>query len=148
MDTLLHHKWSASGMLSGAISLLIFTFCFTFGPFNPPPELDRVVAKQVSALKRGVIAGLTGQELKSPPPEIKRIDADSLLTSGSIVLAITALFTAFVGGLRKESAWCVNGALLFGGATLALHAVLFSMALMTCIILLLSVLFFIAFLLG
>lgn len=148
MDTLLHNKWSASGMLFGAISLLIVTFHFTFGPFNPPPKLDHIVAEQVSALKRGIIAGLRGQEPKSVPPEKRPVNLDGLLTGGSIGMAILALFTAFIGGLRKENAWCRNGALLFGGATLALHALLLGMTLVTCLIVLLSILTVVAFFLG
>lgn len=59
MDIISQNKCSLSGMLFGAIALIISIFHFSFGPLSaPPPTLESVVAKQVSAVKKGIIAGL------------------------------------------------------------------------------------------
>ncbi|WP_436857226.1 hypothetical protein [Citrobacter tructae] len=49
-------------MLFGVIALIITLFHFTFGPFNPPQHtLESVAAEHVSAVKKGIIAGLKGE---------------------------------------------------------------------------------------
>lgn len=40
-----------------------------------------------------------------------------------------------IGGIRKESTWRVSGAMLFGGSTIALYAILLYVALICAVLL-------------
>ena len=90
-------------------------------------------------MKRGIIAGLKGDEAPVPVRR-ERPDMDKLLDNVGRGLAVIALGCAFVGGMRKENRWGVSGALFFGGATLAFHVLVFSIGLVCGIILLLLIL--------
>ena len=140
MSTLSHNRWSSAGMLLGALALLLSIIHFTAGPFsNPPPTLEGFVAEKVSAVKKGVIAGLKGEEPQKASAA-REPDIDSIVDSAGIGLAVVALLCAFLGGMRKENRFSVSGALLFGGGTLAFHAVLFGIAVVCAILLLLIIL--------
>lgn len=63
MDIISQNKCSSLGMLSGVIPLILGIFHFSFGPFaSPLPKLESVIAEQVSAVKKGIIAGLKGEK--------------------------------------------------------------------------------------
>ncbi len=135
MEILSQNKFSSLGMLLGAIALIIGIVHFSFGPFSsPPPRLERMVAEQVAAVKKGIIAGLTGKS--TDVEENNTVDIDNLLHNGGIVLAVVALGLAFIGGMRKENRWGIAGALAFGGGTLMFHAVLFGIGVVCAILLL------------
>ena len=61
MEILLRNKFSSVGMLLGVIALLLSLVQFTFGPFSTKSTaLEIVVAEKVSAVKKGIIAGIKG----------------------------------------------------------------------------------------
>lgn len=63
MDIIAQNKCSSLGMLFGAIALILGIFHFSFGPFSAPPfGLESVVAEKVSAVKKGILAGLKGEQ--------------------------------------------------------------------------------------
>ncbi|CBG90754.1 hypothetical protein [Citrobacter rodentium] len=139
MEIISQNKTSAAGMLFGAVALIITLFHFSFGPFTPPrPRLENVIAEQVSAVKKGIIAGLNGETLPAAANE-RAADMDKIMHGTEVALAIIALICAFIGGMRKESLWSVRGALIFGGGTLAFHALLFGLAIFCVIVLFLVV---------
>ena len=121
MEILLRNKFSSVGMLLGVIALLVSLVQFTFGPFSTKSTaLEIVVAEKVSAVKKGIIAGIKGEQ---PTVEAKKktVDIDSILINSGVILSVVALGLAFTGGMRKENRWGVSGALFFSGATLAFH---------------------------
>ncbi|EOF4702939.1 MAG: hypothetical protein P0Y63_23915 [Klebsiella huaxiensis] len=139
METISQNKCSSLGMLFGAIALILGIFHFSVGPFSaPPPTLEGVIAEKVSSVKKGIIAGLKGEK-----PQIiaekKAVDIDKILDNAGILLAVIALVCAFIGGMRKENGWSISGALIFGGGTLAFHALLFGIGLVCGIILLILI---------
>ena len=135
MEILSQNKFSSLGMLLGTIALIVGIVHFSLGPFSsPPPTLETVVAEQVAAVKKGIIAGLTGKS--AAVEEKKSVDIDNLLHNGGIFLAVVALGLAFIGGMRKENRWGIAGALAFGGGTLMFHAVLFGIGVVCAILLL------------
>ena len=139
MDIISQNKCSSLGMLFGAIALILGIFHFSFGPFSaPPPALESVVAEKVSVVKKGILAGLKGEQ---PPAAAKKTatDIDKILDNSGIALAVIALICAFIGGMRKENRWSIHGAMFFGGATLAFHALLFGIAIICGIILLMLI---------
>jgi hypothetical protein len=70
MEILLRNKFSSVGMLLGVIALLLSLVQFTFGPFSTKSTtLEIVVAEKVSAVKKGIIAGIKGEQ---PVVEAKR----------------------------------------------------------------------------
>ena len=126
-------------MLFGAIALLLGIIHFSFGPFSAPqPRLENVIAEKVSAVKKGIIAGLRG-ETSSVVEEKSPVDIDKVLDNSGITLAIIALVCAFIGGMRKENRWGIRGALIFGAGTLAFHALIFGIGLLCAIILLILI---------
>lgn len=137
------NKFSSIGMLFGAIALLTGIIHFATGPLSPSPTLENVVAQKVSMVKKGIIAGLKGEDIAASEQH-SSINPDELLDIGGIVLAIAALVLGVVGGMRKENRWSINGALLFGGGTLAFHALLFGIALVCAFLLLFLILSFLA----
>lgn len=144
METISQNKCSSLGMLFGAIALFLGIFHFSVGPFSAPrPMLESVIAEKVSSVKKGIIAGLKGEK---PPiiAEKKAVDIDKILDNTGILLAIIALICAFIGGMRKENGWGISGALIFGGATLAFHALLFGIGLVCGIILLILIFSFLS----
>ncbi|WP_312971629.1 hypothetical protein [Atlantibacter sp.] len=144
MDVLKHNRWSSTGILLGAIALILGIFHFSMGPFTSPSQtLESVVAREVSAVKRGILTGLTGKESTAPVVR-QRLNVDKVLDNVGIGLAVLALVCAFVGGMRKESRFGVSGALIFGGATLAFHMLVFSIGLVCGIILLLLIISWLA----
>ncbi|WON78254.1 hypothetical protein [Serratia sp. UGAL515B_01] len=139
METLSQNKWSSVGMLLGAIALILSIVHFTTGPFSSsPPTLESVVSEKVSAIKKGIVAGLKGDK---PPVATARsaLNIDKVLDNVGIGLAIVGLLFAFIAGMRKENRWSVSGALFFGGGTLAFHALLFGISLVFGIILLILI---------
>lgn len=139
MEIILQNKSSSLGMLFGGIALIISLFHFTFGPFNPPQHsLESVVAEHVSAVKKGIIAGLKGE---TPPVigEKNTINSDKIVDNIAITLAIVALVCAFIGGMRKENPWSIRGALIFGGGTLAFYAFLVGITIIFAILLLMMI---------
>ncbi|WP_312980665.1 hypothetical protein [Atlantibacter sp.] len=138
MNALKQNRWSSTGTILGAIALILGIFHFSVGPFHPAPTLEGVVAREVSAIKKGIIAGLKGEEV-SEPVHHQRLDVDKILDNAGTALAIVALICAFIGGLRKENHWGISGALFFGGATLAFHVLIFGIGLVCGIILLLLI---------
>lgn len=139
MEILSQNKCSSLGMLFGAVALILGIFHFSIGPFSAPsPTLEGVIAEKVSSVKKGIIAGLKGEK-----PQIiaekKAVDIDKILDNAGILLAVIALVCAFIGGMRKENGWSISGALIFGGGTLAFHALLFGIGLVCGIILLILI---------
>lgn len=140
------NKFSSLGMILGVIALIIGLVHFSMGPFfSPPPTLENVIAEKVSAVKRGIQAGLKGETVPISEVHKKSIDIDQAVDTAGIAMAIAALLCAFIGGMRKESRWGICGALCFGGGTLAFHALLFGIGIVLGILLLLAI---IAFLTG
>ena len=140
MDTFRQNKISSAGMILGAIAFILGIIHFSLGPFSPSRgSVESVVAREVAAVKRGIIAGLKGDEAPVPVRR-ERPDMDKLLDNVGRGMAVIALGCAFVGGMRKENRWGVSGALFFGGATLAFHVLVFSIGLVCGIILLLLIL--------
>lgn len=140
MEIISQNKCSSLGMLFGAIALIMGIFHFSFGPFSAPsPTLESVVAEKVSAVKKGIIAGLKGEKPAAAPAEFRAVDTDKILDNSGIALAVIALICAFIGGMRKENRWSVSGALIFGGGTLAFHALLFGIGLVLGVILLILI---------
>lgn len=137
------NKFSSIGMLFGVIALITGIIHFATGPLSTLPTLENVVAQKVSAVKKGIIAGLKGEDI-AVSEHHPSINPDELLDIGGIVLAIAALALGVVGGMRKENRWSINGALLFGGGTLAFHALLFGIALVCTFLLLFLILSFLA----
>jgi len=140
METLLRNKWSSVGMLLGAIAFMLVAVHFTFGPFQHRPSIEQVVAEQVAAVKKGVLAGLKGENVQSSTSKASKMDIDGLLTITDVVLAAIALLLAAFGGMRKESRWSVYGTLFFAGATLTFHAIVAGMALVSALVFLVIVL--------
>lgn len=139
MGVLKHNRWSSAGIMLGAIALILGVFHFSLGPFTSPPEtLESVVAREVAAVKRGIMTGLMSKE--APEPVLRqRLNPDKILDNVGIGLAVVALVCAFIGGMRKESHFGVSGALVFGGATLGFHMLVFGIGLVCGIILLLMI---------
>ena len=115
MEILIRNKFSSVGMLLGVIALLLSVVQFTLGPFSTKSTaLEVVVAEKVTAVKKGIMAGLKGEQ---PTVETKKkpVDIDRLLIASGILLSVMALGLAFISGLRKENKWTVSGALFFSG---------------------------------
>ena len=126
-------------MLLGVIALLLSVVQFTLGPFSTKSTaLEVVVAEKVTAVKKGIMAGLKGEQ---PTVETKKkpVDIDRLLIASGILLSVMALGLAFISGLRKENKWTVSGALFFSGATIALHAALLAFGLIVAVLVLMLV---------
>lgn len=138
MEILSQNKFSSLGMLLGALALILGIVHFSLGPFSPKPSLQTVVAGQVSAVKKGLIAGITGKQATAETDK-KTVDIDKLVRNTGIITAIIALGLAFVGGMRKENRWGITGALVFGGGTLMFHAVLFGIGVICTILFLLLI---------
>lgn len=139
MEIISQNKCSSLGMFFGAIALILGIFHFHYGPFSAPPlMLESAVAEKVSAIKNGIIAGMKDEK---PPAAAKKnaINIDNLLKKGGIKLAVIALGCAFIGGMRKENSWGITGAILFGGGTLAFHALLFGFGVICSLLLLILV---------
>lgn len=127
-------------MLMGALALVIGIFHYTLGPVSAPTvSLERAVAEHVSAIKKGVIAGLKGQN-PSEAEGTHRVNIDKVIDNTGIGLAVLALVFAFVGGMCKENSWSIRGAIVFGGGTLAFHAILFGIAVVFAILVLMLIL--------
>ncbi|URO01488.1 hypothetical protein NB069_11270 [Leclercia adecarboxylata] len=141
MEILSQNKFSSLGMLLGAIALVLGIVHFSLGPFSsPPPTLQSAIANQVNAVKKGITAGLKGEQ-----PEVaenKRVNIDKILHNGGIALAVVALGLAFIGGMRKENRWGIVGALVFAGGTLMFHAALFGIGIVCAILLLFLIISF------
>jgi len=126
-------------MLLGVIALLLSVVQFTLGPFSTKSTaLEVVVAEKVTAVKKGIMAGLKGEQ---PTVETKKkpVDIDRLLIASGILLSVMALGLAFISGLRKENKWTVSGALFFSGATIAFHAALLAFGLIVAVLVLMLV---------
>ncbi|GJL39272.1 TPA: hypothetical protein ACJIWU_002624 [Enterobacter chengduensis] len=139
MEILIRNKFSSVGMLLGVIALLLSLVQFTLGPFSSKSTvLEVVVAEKVSAVKKGILAGIKGEQ---PIVETKKepVYIDRLLIASGIMLSVMALGLAFISGLRKENKWTVSGALFFSGATIAFHAALLAFGLVAAILLLMLV---------
>ena len=105
MDTFRQNKISSAGMILGAIAFILGIIHFSLGPFSPSRgSVESVVAREVAAVKRGIIAGLKGDEAPVPVRR-ERPDMDKLLDNVGRGLAVIALGCAFVGGMRKENRW-------------------------------------------
>ena len=141
MDTLLKNKWSSAGLFLGAFALTLSLLHVNLGPFAAPPTtLEIVVAEQVSAIKKGIIAGLKGEKTLIPAKNNTH-NIDDILDCIEIGSAVIAMLLAFIAGMCKESHWSVTGSLAFGMATLGLHIFLFSVGLIFFILLLVVILF-------
>ncbi|WP_442779860.1 hypothetical protein [Enterobacter cancerogenus] len=139
MEILIRNKFSSVGMLLGVIALLLSVVQFTLGPFSTKSTaLEVVVAEKVTAVKKGIMAGLKGEQ---PTVETKKkpVDIDRLLIASGILLSVMALGLAFISGLRKENKWTVSGALFFSGATIAFHAALLAFGLIVAVLVLMLV---------
>ena len=138
-----HNKFSSLGMILGVIALLIGLVHFSMGPFSsPPPTLENVIAEKVSAVKKGIQAGLKGETVPVSDVQKKAVDIDHVVDTAGIAMAIAALLCAFIAGMRKENRWGIYGALCFGGGTLAFHALLFGISIVIGILLLLAIISF------
>lgn len=138
------NPFSAAGLLFGAIALLAGIIHFSLGPVSSEKALETRIAEKMVAVKKGIISGLKGQPIITPP-SYPLMNTDKAIDTAGMCIAIVAIICGFVGGLRKENRWGVSGALFFGVSTLIFHAVLFSIGIIFGILLLVTV---IAFLTG
>ncbi|MTH47839.1 hypothetical protein [Intestinirhabdus alba] len=139
MEIITQNKWGSLGMLLGAIALITGILHMQLGPIAAPPPLESTVARQITAVKKGILAGLKGEKPTAAPARSAPINADRIVDNVSIALAVSALLCAFIGGMRKENNWSTSGALLFGGATLAFHAFMFVIAILCALALLMLI---------
>jgi hypothetical protein len=71
------NKFSSLGMILGVIALITGLVHFSMGPFSsPPPTLENVIAEKVSAVKKGIMAGLKGETVAVSETQKKAIDID------------------------------------------------------------------------
>ena len=62
MGIIAQNKISSLGMLFGAIALMMGIIHFSFGPFSaPPPTFESIVADKTAEIKRGLLAGIKGE---------------------------------------------------------------------------------------
>lgn len=123
----------------GAIALIMGIFHATLGPINAPAPLESVVAEKVSAVKKGILAGLKGEHPAPKPKKERPVNIDRVLDNTGIGLALAALLCAFIAGVRRERRWIVGAALACGGATLAFHTVLFGIGVICAILFLMLI---------
>jgi len=139
----MQNKFGSLGLLLGAVALLMGLIHYSMGPFSAPaPSIEKVIAEKIIAVKKGIVAGLKGEEPQTNATANKPADIDKIIDNTGIVLAVVALFCAFIAGMRKEHRWGVYGALCFGGGTLAFHALLFGIGVVLTILLILAVISF------
>lgn len=135
----MQNKFGSLGLLLGGIALLMGLIHYSMGPFSAPaPTVEKVIAEKIIAVKKGIIAGLKGEEPQAAVVASRSVDIDN----SGIALAVVALLCAFIAGMRKENRWGIYGALCFGGGTLAFHALLFGIGVVLTILLILAVISF------
>ena len=121
----MQNKFGSLGLLLGGIALLMGLIHYSMGPFSAPaPTMEKVIAEKIIAVKKGIIAGLKGEEPQAAVVASRSVDIDNVIDNSGIALAVVALLCAFIAGMRKENRWGVCGALCFGGGTLAFPALL------------------------
>jgi hypothetical protein len=139
------NKFSSLGMILGVIALITGLVHFSMGPFSsPPPTLENVIAEKVSAVKKGIMAGLKGETVAVSETQKKAIDIEGSRYSGYRDGRRGATLRIYWRYAQREPLG-ICGALCFGGGTLAFHALLFGIGIVLGILLLLAI---IAFLTG
>lgn len=106
------------GTLIGLAALAMATFHFFFGPIEPPPPLETVVAETTLKLKNALAATLEGKEYVAPAQNSQR-GMDKLVDNAVIVLGFIALALGVIGFVQREE-WRASGmALVLGGGAIA-----------------------------
>ncbi|MGK9174524.1 hypothetical protein KXR87_15045 [Yokenella regensburgei] len=139
----IQNKFGSLGLFLGVIALLMGLIHSSMGPFSSPvPTVEKVIAEKITAVKKGIVAGLKGEEPQTYTVVNKPADIDKIVDNTGLVMAVMALLCAFIAGIRKENRWGIYGALCFGGGTLAFHALLFGIGVVFTILLILAIIAF------
>jgi hypothetical protein len=106
------------GTLLGLLALAAAVFHFFFGPIEPPPPLENVVAETATRLKDALAASLDGREYKAPPKPT-HYGIDKLIDHSVIVVGFFAVALGVLGFVQHET-WRPSGAaLVLGSAAIA-----------------------------
>lgn len=106
------------GTLIGLLALGVAIFHFFFGPLEPPPPLETVVAETTVKLKNALAATLEGKEYVAPAQESKR-GLDKLVDNAVIVLGFFALALGVIGFVQREEWRASTMAVALGGGAIA-----------------------------
>ncbi len=118
MDNQKSRKLGLVGTGLGLLALGIAVFHFFFGPIEPPPPIESVVAETTVKLKEALTVKLRGGEYKAPPSE-RAFGPDKAIEYSVIVLGFVAVVFGVIGFVQREE-WRPSGmALALGGGAIA-----------------------------
>lgn len=134
MEAIKQNGWSSAGILLGAVALIMGLFHFTLGPFAARPSLESIVAEQVSAVRKGIIAGIKGVTPEVEKKKSATLNIDRILNNVGPGLALAGLLCSFIAGIRGERRLIIYAAVVCGGVTLAFHTILFGISVIFAIL--------------
>ena len=116
-------KFGLTGTAIGLLALAIAAFHLFFGPIEPGPPLEEIVADTALRLKEALEARSQGLAY-TPPPEERSFGLDKAIQAGVMALGFIAVATGIFGLLQREE-WRPNGtAIAVGGAAMVIYLVL------------------------
>lgn len=116
-------KFGMAGTAIGLFALGIALLHILFGPIEPGPALEEVVADTALRLKDVIEARTLGREY-TPPPAQNSFGLDEAVRAGVTALGFIAFAIGIFGFVQKEE-WRPSGtAIALGGASMAIYFVL------------------------
>ncbi|KAB8309957.1 hypothetical protein EH228_12340 [Erwinia endophytica] len=130
---------SWTGIVLGAIALILALTHFMTGPFTPHPSLESLVAEKTVAIKHAAISALQGKEIITTPLP-RAWDIDRIISAVVAVFAASSILLGALGGLlRKENKHAAITAVLLGIGTVALQFAIMAFGVVLLIVLITGV---------
>ncbi|WP_298822154.1 hypothetical protein [uncultured Roseibium sp.] len=106
--------WSGiTGMMAGAIALILALFIHSAGPFDPQPTIGQSIGEIAADIRTSALKGLKGEAQTAA--EAKAWSLDRILSASAYVLGGIAIILGVVGFVLKENRRIVIAAVGFGG---------------------------------
>lgn len=106
------------GTVLGLVALGVAVFHFFFGPIEPPPPIENVVAETTIKLKEAITLKLQGREYEAPV-QGKALGPDKMVEYSVIILGFVAIVLGVIGFVQREE-WRPSGmALVLGSGAIA-----------------------------
>lgn len=130
--------WAGTtGLVIGAIALVLVMVHFWGGPFEPQPTIGQVIGETAADIRISAVRALKGEP--QPAPQAQTWGIDRTLQTAGPVLAAAAIVCGILGFILRENRRVVVGAAGLGALALGFQVFTWTVLMIAGVILLIGI---------
>lgn len=127
-------KFGLSGVIIGAIALMIAVTNFWAGPFAPQPSIETTIAEKVSSIRQKTVDAIKGKKVDRTYIK-QKWNIDKAINVAIPAISVIAIFLGILSFIKKEPSRIAGSATVLGFSAIAFQFI--AMYLMALLVVLL-----------